>query len=246
MGLGQYRSNDIGSVKYDVDLVICIDATGSMYPVLNKVKTNAMNLYSDIIACAKQSKKEIRNIRIRLIIYRDYLADGEYAMVATDFFRFPQDTTQFANMLNSVQAGGGGDIPEDGLEAIAYAIRSDWAPKTQGAKRRQIIAVWTDAPTHDIGFGKDSDYYDDALPQSFEELSAWWGYAPDYDDEVQDYDYMEYAAKRLVLFAPEDESWQRINNSWDNVIYYPSEAGNGLGEKEYSEIIQLIVNSISA
>ena len=34
-------SSVAGSLKYHVDLVMCIDATGSMSPVINEVKANA-------------------------------------------------------------------------------------------------------------------------------------------------------------------------------------------------------------
>ncbi len=55
---------------------------------------------------------------------------------------------------------------------------------------------------------------------------------------------MENSAKRLILFAPDLEPWQEIAASWNNTIFYPSEAGNGLDEWEMGEIIQTIANSI--
>ena len=36
-------------MKYNVDMVFCIDDTGSMSPVISTVKNNALNFYSDVV-----------------------------------------------------------------------------------------------------------------------------------------------------------------------------------------------------
>ncbi len=43
-------------------------------------------------------------------------------------------------------------ILEDGLEALGYAMKSDW--NNDGMKKRHVIVLWTDANTHPIGYGK--------------------------------------------------------------------------------------------
>ena len=35
-------------MTYNVDMCFCIDATGSMGPVINKVKENALSFYRDV------------------------------------------------------------------------------------------------------------------------------------------------------------------------------------------------------
>ena len=55
---------------------------------------------------------------------------------------------------------------------------------------------------------------------------------------------MDYNAKRLLLFTPDKPTWTDITNSWDNVVHFPSEAGNGLKEIDYSQILDVIANSI--
>ena len=72
-------------------------------------------------------------------------------MLVTNFFLLPQQAREFEACINSIHADGGGDIPEDGLEALAYAIRSPWT--TEGEKQRHVIVVWSDAGTHELGFG---------------------------------------------------------------------------------------------
>ena len=110
-------------LTYHVDMVFCIDATGSMRHVLDLVKQNAMNLYRDIAAEMEKKHKVIDRMRVRVIAFRDYVADGEDAMLSSEFFNLPEEAQVFHDCVDGIQAKGGGDIPEDGLEALAYAIR---------------------------------------------------------------------------------------------------------------------------
>lgn len=234
---GSYNPSQVKSVV-DVDLVLCIDATGSMNPVIDMTKQNALNLPEDIMREARLQGKEISNLRMRVIVFRDYLADGEYAMQMTDFYDLPAEKADMSDLVNSIIASGGGDEPEDGLEALAYAMQSDWQAPRQGAKRRQVIAVWTDASGHQLGHGKSSPYYDPALPKDFDELTDWWG------DDESDAAKMHYESKRLALFAPKVAPWTLLENSWDNVILYPSVAGQGMKETDYQEIVRLLVKTV--
>ena len=55
---------------------------------------------------------------------------------------------------------------------------------------------------------------------------------------------MNQSAKRLLMFAPDAEYWNTISDNWDNTIHFPSEAGNGLSEIDYHQIIDAISNTI--
>lgn len=224
------------SMDYTVDMVFCIDATGSMEDVtgsqmkiINLVKQNAINFYADLNEAMNVKRKAVRQLRVRIVAFRDYLADGDQAMLVTDFFLLPQQAKEFEACINSIHADGGGDIPEDGLEALAYAIKSKWTTET--AKKRHVIVVWTDAGTHDLGYGKRAKNYPNGMPKDLGELNDWW-------------DDMNENAKRLILFAPNETHWDYISRNWDNVVHYPSAAGNGLAEKSYGEILNAIANSV--
>ena len=223
-------------MRYNVDMVFVIDATGSMSPVIGTVMNNALNFYRDVVESMEMKQKSINMMRVRLVIFRDYIADHDKAMLTTRFFTLPDEEIEFQETVRGIVAHGGGDAPEDGLEAIAYAIRSDWNP--EGIKRRNIIVVWTDAPTHPIGYAREDPSYPKGMPGNFSELTEWWG------DEQMESPYIKNSAKRLILFAPDQPHWTDIVNSWNNVIHYPSVAGQGLVEVTYREIIDAIYNSI--
>ena len=225
-------------ISFNVDMVFVIDTTGSMRPVLDLVKNNALNFYNDVTQKMSMKGKTINQLRIRVVAFKDYkasLTDGQKPMLVTDFFQLPAQNADFQRCINSLQPKGGGDEPEDGLEALAYAIKSNW--ETTGMKRRQIIVVWTDASTHEIGFGRETPGYPANMARDFGELTEWWG-------DGQMAGYMDQSAKRLLLFAPDVPYWSTISDNWDNVIHFPSRAGEGLQEVDYSQIVDTISNSI--
>jgi len=244
------------SMKYCVDIVMVIDATGSMGPLLDTVKTNALNFYGDLMRAMNEKGKVVHEVRVRVIPYRDFLADGPEAILASDFYTLPQQSREFEELVRSIQPFGGGDDPEDGLEALAYAIKSNWTK--DGYKRRHVIIVWTDDGTHAPGFGrnpengrdlmkicgipwdqvrKNAEYYPRKMPSDFDELTEWWG-----DEGMPG--LMDNNAKRLILYAPGKEYWTTITDCWNNVIHYEAQAGKGLQELDYQEILDAIVGSI--
>lgn len=222
-------------ITYNVDMVFCIDCTGSMGNIIDIVKKNALNFYRDVTNAMEKKHKHISQLRVRVVAFRDYIADKENAMMVTNFFKLPQEEAEFEKCVKSLKADGGGDDPEDGLEALAYAIKSKW--DTEGMKKRQVIVVWTDAATHPLGFGKSSGFYPNGMAQDIKELSSWWG-------GVQSSGFVDNNAKRLLLFAPDAPDWNVISQNWDNVLHFPSEAGKGLANLDYEEIINVISNSI--
>ena len=222
-------------LTYNVDMVFCIDCTGSMDNIIDIVKNNALNFYKDVTNVMESKNKNITQLRVRVVAFRDYIADGDKAMLVTDFFKLPEEAEAFERCVRSLNAEGGGDDPEDGLEALAYAIKSKW--NTEGMKKRQVIVVWSDAETHNLGYGRSMPNYPGKMAVDFNELTAWWG-------DRQNTGFVNQSAKRLLLFAPNGQYWSTISDNWDNVIHYPSEAGRGLGEFDYQQIINAISSTI--
>lgn len=218
-------------VSYNVDIVFVIDSTGSMGHTVDMVKNNALSFHGQLMESMEKKQKKVDKLRVKIVSFRDYLADRD-PMLVTDFFDLPGETEDLRVVTNSITADGGGDEPEDSLEALAYAIRSDW--DTSCMKSRHIIVLYTDASSHPLGFGRDSSLYPANMAKDMSELTDWW----------DNPDYIKQSAKRLLLFAPDTPDWNYISDNWENVIHYPSQAGEGLSEMEFNEILSVIANSI--
>lgn len=220
------------TINYAVDLVMCIDCTGSMDGILDNVKRNAMTFANDLKTSLSKQQKQIDQLRVKVIAFRDYYCDGDKAMSESDFFELPKQEDAFSAFIKSLEPMGGGDEPENGLEALALAMKSDWTH--DGKKQRHVIIMWTDASCHPLEVDKDkpSNYPTD-IPRNFDELSDAW------DDQN-----LSKSSKRLVIFAPDAYPWTDIENSWENTIQHTARAGEGLSDVDYEVILNVIANSI--
>ena len=221
-------------ISYGVDLVLCIDMTGSMSPIIDRVKANAVSFSDDLRAALDEKGKVVDPLRVRVIGFRDFYVDGDNAIQASDFFTLPDENESFKDFVLNLDVAGGGDEPESGLEALALAIQSPWAKS--GTKNRQLIVVWTDAGAHplDKDAGSKPSSYPTSLPNDLDQLTDWW----------EGQTYMDASAKRLILFAPDAAGWSEIGSNWDNAIHLASTAGAGLSDHEYSTILDSIANSV--
>ena len=56
--------NNQGMGEYYVDIVMCIDATGSMSPILNTVKENALSFYGKFVDAMEEADKTVEVLEI--------------------------------------------------------------------------------------------------------------------------------------------------------------------------------------
>jgi hypothetical protein len=220
-------------LSYAVDIVFCIDVTGSMTPIIDAVKANALGFYDDVQANLTEKGKNVAQLRVRVIAFRDFVADGAAALEESPFYTLPAERSAFSEFVNGLIAQGGGDAPESGLEAVALAINSPWT--TTGDRRRQVIVVWTDQPAHPLDPSVVPADLASRVPADFSALTDAW------EDEQG---RMGSSSKRLILFAPDGPGWSDISAVWENVVHNPSQAGGGLSEVDYGTIIDSIGNSV--
>ena len=220
-------------LSYAVDIVFCIDVTGSMTPIIDQVKANALRFYDDVQSNLTAKGKNVDQLRVRVIGFRDFVADGAAALDESPFFTLPDERADFSAFVNGLVAEGGGDAPESGLEAVALAIDSPWT--TTGDRRRQVIVVWTDQPAQPLDPSVLPPDIAARVPFDFSALTDAW------EDEQG---RMGSSSKRLILFAPDGPGWSDISGVWENVVHHPSQAGGGLSEVDYGTIIDSIGNSV--
>lgn len=223
--------------EYAVDIVFVIDATGSMGDVIGKTKKMALSFHDDLLRKLEEATppKNVTQLRIKVIEFRDFYCDGTRALRESPFFELPVEQKKFENFINAINADGGGDEPESALEALALAIKSDWT--NEGDKRRHIVIMFTDASPHPLEKHLDSSAkapaYPANMPKSLSELKALW--------ERQE---MSKVAKRFILFAPDHEIWNEIAAEMTQTIYKTSRAGEGLSEFDNNDILEQIVKSV--
>lgn len=99
--------------KKSADIVFAIDATGSMKDDIEKLR-------EEWIPKLIKGLSEFDDVRLGLLLYRDYGDNFKYKGIPVKFFDFTEDTNIFIKNLNSFEIKGreGGDIPEAVYEAL--------------------------------------------------------------------------------------------------------------------------------
>ena len=182
------------SLSYDLDFVFCLDMTCANQGI-EYVREGLRDFYGQICESYEAGEKSIGTFRVRFVLFKDYKYD-QNAMIESQFFTLPDDMDEALAFVNSYTTGGGGDLPENALEALSIAMDSDW--NTKNDRRRQIIVLATDSIPHPLG-KYNSDYclnYPENMPKSLEELHEKW-------DSLGRW-------RRMFIFAPLRDAWRDI------------------------------------
>ena len=203
----------------NIDIVMCIDCTASMGPIINELKESSRSVYDMIVA--HRGDADIGRVRIRVIGFRD-LTDGD-DLQESGFFTLPEDNEGFADFIDGIEAEGGGDGPETGLDTIAEAMSSEWC--TDGAKRRQIILMLTDATTKPPG----EQTLRSELPDS---MDGW---------NERYIRMMHYANKRMVIYSPNDRTWTEPLKELYGTKHVPVQIDAGMYDLTVDDIIRTVM-----
>ena len=223
------------SKKRNIDIVFCIDGTGSMSPCIESVKANAKRFYSDFAATMTELGSEIDMLRIKLIIFRDYASDGSESMVSSSFFELPMEESEFSECLDSVSASGGCGEDANGLEALYLAMKSDFVT---GSNDRQVIVLFADTPAIPLGKRRKYDYYPQDMVDDDGLLETWMCLQSRPSN-------LRERNKRLVIFAPAESNYEELAQSFNRCVFQPVEIHRGMDDISFDSIIKIIAASAS-
>ncbi len=119
-----------------LDLVLCLDTTDTMINGIDAIKAGLPALISRKFA-------EYPSMRLGLVAFKDYFEEYLYKR-----FDFTRDIGAFSAELETLQGGGGRDVPEAVYEGLfAAASEYPWSAQTR------LVVLVGDAPPHPIPRG---------------------------------------------------------------------------------------------
>ena len=127
-------------VKGVADIVFCLDASGSMGPVIDAVKNN---IDTFVRSLKDANPNNPVDWQARVIGYRDLTCDNEPLI---DRFNFVTSADEVKTQLDQITADGGGDEPESTFDVIALAAKTS----TWRAVSHRTIVIFTDATPREI------------------------------------------------------------------------------------------------
>ena len=123
-----------------LDLVFLVDATGSMADEIDKLRASLQDIVRQIDALPSRPQ-----VCLGLVSYRD--RGDEYFIRRWDL---SHSVAGFQQVLDGVQAGGGGDTPEAMNEALHEAVQHlSW----RGSGTTRLLISLADAPPH-LDYGR--------------------------------------------------------------------------------------------
>ena len=120
-----------------VDLVLCLDTTGSMKDDIDSLQRLLIPRLEELIA-------GFYGFRVGMVLYKDY-----YDTYLTRVIPFTEDFEQFRTTLMNIRVGGGRDIPEAVHEALY-----DGATQFPWEAESKLLILIGDAPPHPRQRGK--------------------------------------------------------------------------------------------
>ena len=208
------------------DIILCVDGSGSMGPCIDKIKENAKTFYKDLKQRIEDDYGiEIKEINVKIIVFRDYAEDGKNAMTISRWFNVTSaDSDEFKKYVDGITAEGGGDEPENGLEALFFAMSSDW--KSTGDKDRQFIVLLTDADALSLKERSNEANYPTDMVDDMGLIETWMGECPPFipKEEFK----LKSRTKRLIMFAPQGTVYEKMQYSYNRSFFIPTKRDEGL------------------
>lgn len=171
-----YKLFNTGDNYLSVDVVMCIDITGSMGGIIETVKQNAMSFYDQFNACCVKNGIELRQMRSEVIAFQDSADNLSNWLYRSPLYEMSTQQSEFDEFVGQLYADDGGDWAESGLEALDIAFSKDnWCP--DDGYHRQIIILWTDAPYLKVLTG-----YSNLPELDFDTIPQYGLYRYDYGD----------------------------------------------------------------
>lgn len=220
----EIKSFTTGDNILNVDVVMCIDVTGSMYNIISTVKKNAMSFYDLFKERCEMNTIDLASLNIKVVPFRDINVDGSQALLESPTYSMPAQQDEFNSYVGGLYASGGGDWAESGMEALDKAFsNTDWG--ADDGYHRQVVILWTDAP-YLVGSS-----YTSLTPEM---VCDKWNTLP--------------SGRRLILFAPSGSAYEHnagswdVLNSWKNTIH-DDDLTSGFNNFEY--ILDAIIGELT-
>lgn len=200
-----------------IELCFCVDTTGLGFVL----KSDTAEIMAGVIKKLVQDSGEELDFRVRFLSFRDYETEKTQAMTMTPFFDPYTEGKEMAEAFQALPVGGGGDLDENGLEALYIAMKGPWGDEDYQRPMRVIILI-TDANAVELLKRKGCEGYPEDMVD-FDGLVKYWN--------------EDTHSRRLILLAPSNTYYEQLAEQCKYSRFIVNYDQNALSAKESIESI---------
>lgn len=233
-----------------VRFLFVTDCTGSMDDFRVMLQGFLKNSHKKIIEALDAVGRSAEQIEVQIASFRDFFEEkGEEAFHLSKVFDLATEKEAFDNEVDKLQWYGGGDDPESSLQALWLAIKHSPKMETDATKKRFIIFLFTDNPSHSFeeiekrgGVEYYPDYPIDELPKTLEDFNR------EYHGDGKQNSIFEKGVGvslkdvRLNIFCPPNAKPFDEENigGWEHVTIVPVEENGALADASEDVLLATI------
>lgn len=188
--------------QYCIDVIICIDTSKSMNPLISEMQRNIHSFYHEYAQIEEMNGFWAGDcFRIKIIAFH---SEGTNTVITeSPFYAMDEDVENLQSFVDKLEVCGERDDVSSALSALSLAIDSDWIK--EGHVRRHAIMMFTD---------KIVPFTDESSEQTSYNLTVE-GLRKKWDEK------MTKRSKRFLIFAPDAKPWSDMV-SWVNTFHTTS------------------------
>ena len=236
MSMNTSQKDTIPEFERTVECVFCIDCSADMAPRMDAVRGVVKTLISESLKGWIRNDVVVGGYRAKIIAFRNYETDGADAMSQSRWFDlFSDDVKEFDACLNSLQASGGADA-NNGLEALFYAMTTDWGGC--GDKDRQIIVLLSNTDVVPLGAHAHLPHYPAHMVDGDGLLCTWMCYRPDFLDK--EHFKLKERRKRMCLYGLAGSAYERMAADYNRCQFIPVSGDSGFSDEDVKDVFRVI------
>lgn len=230
---------EINTISRSADIVLVIDTTKSMKPIIKKLQ----QVSSWLSALEHQSKcriKKYQKCRFKVIWFRDFHHSRENVYGESKFFDVfnENEEREFIDYLNNIEVGNEENFACSALESLYLAMNSDLNTKTD--KPRYVFVLITDKPAQPLEQQDQNLFinYTSCMPQSIKDFYYEWDQAV-YPLGTTD-PRLDIENKRLILVAPDVYPRNEMCCDLDKTVLLEISPNRGGNDLKIDDLMQCI------
>ena len=253
--------------KGAADIVFLIDATNSMRPCIDALKSH-IHTFIEALVCGDEEKgiAPVEDWRARVVGYRDFLDCNKNGKIAKTYQKFgkggwflskpfTKNEDELHDQLNSLKPFGGGKDPKESLlDALMLVLKSGYLPVNQQndentaegiAWRKKgvgrIVIVFTDAGYHSVmSYASQNTHFEEGLAYPLNLKGAGL-------DELQN--AIESGFFKIYVFAPSISDYDELSDLSNVMIMQSDDEEGGLSnivdDNHIARLIEDIIRGVS-